>query len=137
MPFTVKQAIDDLPRIRSKLSRGDSVEAWRKAVQAGPSYVKGWRTENESVMIGTMRAFAAAATSTTTGGAFISRGYRRPKKPTELQQWLHDRSLCGVCTHEARAPMASDLARYLFLARFTHLWCSCPQMDLFHSHLLP
>src|SRR3546814_13593617 len=97
MPFTVKQAIDDLPRIRSKLSRGDSVEAWRKAVQAGPSYVKGWRTENESVMIGTMRAFAAAATSTTTGGAFISRGYRRPKKPNELQQWLHDRHLGGVC----------------------------------------
>src|SRR3546814_1823877 len=29
-PVTVKQAIDDLPRIRSKLSRGDSVEAWRK-----------------------------------------------------------------------------------------------------------
>jgi DNA (cytosine-5)-methyltransferase 1 len=72
-PVTVKQAIDDLPRIRSKLSRGDSVEAWCKAVQAAPSYVKAWRTENESVMIGTMRAFAAAATSTSTGGAFISR----------------------------------------------------------------
>src|SRR3546814_1534443 len=71
-PVTVKQAIDDLPRIRSKLSRGDSVEAWRKAVQAGPSYVKGWRTENESVMIGTMRAFAAAATSTTRSEAHTS-----------------------------------------------------------------
>ncbi|MBN0712480.1 DNA cytosine methyltransferase, partial [Pseudomonas aeruginosa] len=35
-PVTVKQAIDDLPRIRTKLSRGDSVEAWRKAVQAAP-----------------------------------------------------------------------------------------------------
>src|SRR3546814_9732968 len=30
-PVTVKQAIDDLPRIRSKLSRGDSVEAWRES----------------------------------------------------------------------------------------------------------
>lgn len=83
---TVEEAIDDLPRIRSKLSRGDSVEAWRKAVQDAPSYVKRWNTQNESVMIETMRAFAAAATSTTTGGAFISRGHRRPKKPTELQQ---------------------------------------------------
>ncbi len=136
-PVTVKQAIDDLPRIRSKLSRGDSVEAWRKAVQAAPSYVKGWRTENESVMIGTMRAFAAAATSTTTGGAFISRGYRRPKKPTELQQWLHDRSLGGVCQHEARAHMASDLARYLFSASFAHLWGYCPRLDVFPPKLLP
>lgn len=57
-PVTVEQAIDDLPRIRSKLSRGDSVEAWRKAVQAAPSYVKGWRTENESVMIELMRTQA-------------------------------------------------------------------------------
>ncbi|HGL4641676.1 TPA: DNA cytosine methyltransferase, partial [Enterobacter hormaechei] len=88
-------------------------------------------------MIGTMRAFAAAATSTTTGGAFISRGYRRPKKPTELQQWLHDRSLGGVCQHEARAHMASDLARYLFSASFAHLWGYCPRLDVFPPKLLP
>src|SRR5690606_26774835 len=41
-PVTVKQAIDDLPRIRSRLSRNDSPETWRAAVLAGPSYVKGW-----------------------------------------------------------------------------------------------
>jgi DNA (cytosine-5)-methyltransferase 1 len=136
-PVTVEQAIDDLPRIRSKLSRGDSVEAWRKAVQAAPSYVKGWRAENESVMIGTMRAFAVAATSTTTGNAFISRRYRSPKKPTELQQWLHDRSLGGVCQHEARAHMASDLARYLFSACFAQSWGHSPRLDVFPPRLLP
>src|SRR3546814_2916364 len=101
------------------------------------SYVKGWRTENESVMIGTMRAFAAAATSTTTGGAFISRGYRRPKKPTELQQWLHELSLGGVCQHEARSHMESDLARYLFSASFAHLWGYCTRLDVFPPKLLP
>jgi DNA (cytosine-5)-methyltransferase 1 len=83
-----------------------------------------------------MRAFAAAATSTT-GGAFISRGYRRPKKPTELQQWLHDRSLGGVCQHEARAHMASDLARYLFSASFAHLWGYCPRLDVFLPSCFP
>ncbi len=134
---TVGQTIDDLPRIRSRLSRGDSLEAWREAVQAAPSYVRGWRTENESTMIETMRAFAAAATSTTTGGAFISRNYRRPKKPTELQQWLHDRSLGGVCQHEARAHMASDLARYLFSASFAHLCGYFPRLDMFPPKLLP
>ncbi|MEW9900495.1 DNA cytosine methyltransferase [Chitinivorax sp. PXF-14] len=136
-PVTVRQTIDDLPRIRSRLSRGDSLEAWRKAVQAAPSYVRGWRTENESTMIETMRAFAAAATSTTTGGAFISRNYRRPRKPTELEQWLHDRSLGGVCQHEARAHMASDLARYLFSASFAHLWGYFPRLDMFPPKLLP
>mgnify|MGYP000987384738 FL=1 len=136
-PVTVRQTIDDLPRIRSRLSRGDSLEAWRKAVQAAPAYVKGWRTDNENSMIETMRVFAAAATSTATGGAFIARDYRRPKKPTELQQWLQDRSLGGVCQHEARSHMDSDLARYLFSACFAHSWGYSPRLDVFPPKLLP
>lgn len=136
-PVTVRQAIEDLPRIRSRLSRGESLEAWRKAVQAAPTYVKGWRAENESVMIESMRAFAAAATSSSTGGTFIPKEYRRPKKPTELQQWLHDRSLGGVCQHEARAHMASDLARYLFSATFAHSQGYSPRLDVFPPKLLP
>jgi DNA (cytosine-5)-methyltransferase 1 len=134
---TVRQTIDDLPRIRCRLSRGDSLEAWRKTVQSAPAYVKGWRKEKESAMIETMRAFADAATSATTGKAFISQGYRKPKKPTELQQWLHDRSLGGVCQHEARAHMASDLARYLFSASFAHSYGYSPCLDEFPPRLLP
>ena len=135
-PVTVRQTIEDLPRIRSRLSRGDSLEAWRKAVQAAPAHVKGWRAENESAMIESMRT-AAAATSSSTGGAFIQRQYRRAKKPTELQQWLHDRSLGGVCQHEARGHMASDLARYLFAATFAHSHGYSPQLDVFPPKLLP
>lgn len=136
-PVTVRQAIEDLPRIRSRLSRGESLEAWRKAVQDGPTYVNGWQAENNYVMVESMRTFAAAATSSSTGGAFIPKEYRRPKKPTELQQWLHDRSLGGVCQHEARAHMASDLARYLFAASFAHLQGYSPRLDAFPPKLLP
>ncbi len=134
---TVRQTIDDLPRIRSRLSRGDSPEAWREAVQAGPAYVKGWRAESANSMIETMRAFADAATCTSTGGAFIAKDYRRPKKPTELQEWLHDRSLGGVCQHEARSHMASDLARYLFSACFAHSFGYFPRLEVFPPKLLP
>lgn len=134
---TVRQTIDDLPRIRSRLSSGDSPEAWRKAVQAGPAYVKGWRAESADSVIETMRAFADAATCTTTGGAFIAKDYRRPKKPTELQEWLHDRSLGGVCQHEARSHMASDLARYLFSACFAHSFGYFPRLEVFPPKLLP
>jgi hypothetical protein len=45
--------------------------ARRKTVQSAPAYVKGWREKKESAMIETMWAFADAATSATTGGAFI------------------------------------------------------------------
>jgi len=136
-PVTVRQTIEDLPRIRSRRSKGESLEAWRKAIQAAPAYVKGWQAGNESAMIESMRAFAAAATSSSTGGAFISKEYIRPKKPTELQQWLHDRSLGGICQHEARAHMASDLARYLFAATFAHSQGYSPRLDIFPPKLLP
>ena len=134
---TVSQTIGDLPRIRSRLSRGDSLDAWRKAVQAAPSYLSGWGTGNESFMIETMRTFAASAASTTAGGAFISRKYKRPKKPTELQQWLHDRCLGGVCQHESRSHMASDLARYLFSASYADSRGYSPGLEAFPPGLLP
>ena len=43
-PATVKQAIDDLPRLRSRLSRADSVVEWRKALGVASSFVKGLAT---------------------------------------------------------------------------------------------
>ncbi|KWA80294.1 cytosine methyltransferase [Burkholderia ubonensis] len=136
-PVTVKQAIDDLPRIRSKLSRGDSLEAWRTAVQAAPAFVTGWHVEDANSMIETMRTFAASAMYTSTGKPFAPKSYKRPKKPTELQRWLYDRNVGGVCQHEARSHMASDLARYLFSACFTHSFGYFPQLDIFPPRLLP
>lgn len=134
---TVKQTIDDLPRLRSRLSKADSLEAWRKAVQVGPSFVKGWGTDSEVGMIELMQASAAAALSTNTGKPFIQKVYRKPKKPTELQRWLHDRNLGGVCQHEARSHMASDLSRYLFAACFAQSQGYSPGLDVFPSKLLP
>ncbi|TNE77741.1 MAG: DNA cytosine methyltransferase [Gammaproteobacteria bacterium] len=136
-PITAKQTIDDLPRLRSRLSRGDTLDGWRDAVQAGASFLKGWDSEDASTMKELMRTFAAEATGANTGGRFIPKTYKRPKKPTELQRWLQDRSLGGVCQHEARSHMASDLARYLFSACFAHRWKYSPRLDVFPPALLP
>jgi DNA (cytosine-5)-methyltransferase 1 len=136
-PVTVKHAIDDLPRIRSRLSRGDSVEAWREAVQRGPSYVKGWGTRNECDMVESMRRAANNATCKSVGDHFIQREYKRSPNPTELQKWLHDKNLGGFCQHEARSHMASDLARYLFAACFARANNYSPRLDIFPEKLLP
>lgn len=136
-PATVRQAIDDLPKLRSRLSRGDSLDAWRKAVLAAPAYAKGWKAGNDSTLVDSMRHFAASATSVTTGGAFIEKEFKRTRKQTELQKWLHDQELGGICQHEARSHMATDLARYLFSATFAHLQGYSPRLDVFPSKLLP
>ena len=138
-PVTVKQAIDDLPKIRSRLSRNDSLEAWREAVLAGPSYVKGWGTESEEAIAELMRVSAQAALSVGVGKPFAQKPGRKPKlkEQSELQRWVHDKNLTGICQHEARSHMPSDLARYLFAACFAQSYRYSPRLDVFPSKLLP
>lgn len=138
-PVTVKQAIDDLPAIRSRLSKNDSLEAWREAVLAGPSYVEGWGAPSEQSMINLMRVSAEAATWTGVGKPFAQKPGRKPrlKEQTELKRWLHDKSLNGICQHEARSHMPSDLARYLFASCFAQSEKYSPRLDIFPPRLLP
>lgn len=136
---SVREAIDDLPKIRSKLSRGDSIEAWREAVLAGPSYVSGWGTASERAMTELMRTSARAATWTSVGKPFAQKPGPKPKlgEQTELQRWVYDRNLKGFCQHEARSHMPSDLARYLFAACFAQSHRYSPRLDIFPPKLLP
>ncbi len=136
---SVKQAIDDLPKLRSKLSKGDSIEAWQEAVLAGPSYVSGWGTASEQAIAGLMRTSAQAATWTSVGEPFVQKPSRKPKidEQTELQRWVHDKNLKGFCQHEARSHMSSDLARYLFAACFAKSQRYSPRLDIFPPKLLP
>lgn len=138
-PVTVKQAIDDLPRIRSRLSRNDSLETWREAVIASPSYVAGWGTENEEAVTEQMRIAAQAARTTGVGKPFAQKSGKKAKfeNPSELHRWVHDRSLNGICQHEARSHMPSDLARYLFAACFAQSHSYSPRLDVFPPKLLP
>lgn len=138
-PVTVKQAIDDLPRIRSRLSSNDSLEAWREAVLEGPSFLEGWGTESEEAMSELMRSSAQAALISGVGKPFAQKLGRKPvlKDQTELQRWVNDRNLKGVCQHEARSHMPSDLARYLFAACFAQSQKYSPRLDIFPPKLLP
>lgn len=136
-PVTVKHAIENLPRLRSRLSKADSVEAWRAAVQVAPSFLEGWDADIKSAMVELMRVSAASALSLSVGKPFAQKKYKKPKKPTELQRWLHDERLGGVCQHEARSHMSSDLARYLFAACFAQSRNYSPRLDAFPPNLLP
>ncbi|WP_367065908.1 DNA (cytosine-5-)-methyltransferase [Oryzisolibacter sp. LB2S] len=136
-PVTVGDAIGNLPKIRSKLSRGDSELTWRNAVHAAPSYIHGWGFAIESAVIERMQTLIAETTSSDTGGAFMAQHEGKQGNPSELEQWLHDRNLGGVCQHEARAHMASDLARYFFAATFAELQKYSPRLDVFPPKLLP
>ena len=138
-PVSVRHAIKDLPKLRSKLSKGDSIDAWRAAVLAGPSYVAGWGKPSEGAMTELMRSSAHAAVWESVGKSFVKKADRNSKfrEKTELRSWVLDKSLNGFCQHEARSHMDSDLARYLFAACFAQSEGYSPRLDIFPPKLLP
>lgn len=136
-PVTVKQALDDLPKIRSKLSKSDSLESWTKAIQSAPTYVAGWQANGAQELTDTMKKFVEPALISKTGGTFIELKTSKRKQHTELEKWLHDQNLGGITQHEARSHMASDLARYLFAATFAKMYGYSPRLEVFPPNLLP
>ncbi|MCZ2110802.1 MAG: DNA cytosine methyltransferase [Dehalococcoidia bacterium] len=138
-PVTVGQILAGLPRIRSKLSRGeDSAEAWHEAVRSAPSAVRGWGVGGEKLVIAAMSAAAKEARSLDdTGGAFIAKRSTLVGAPQAIAEWLAAPALGGVIQHEARQHMASDLARYLFAATFAQEFGLSPKLNAFPRALLP
>ena len=136
---TVGQVLAGLPRIRSRLSKGgDSLEAWRAAVQSAPSSVRAWGVGGEKQVISAMSAAAREARSLEgTGGAFIARRLTLAGAPKSISEWLATPSLCGVIQHESRQHMASDLARYLFAATYAQEFGLSPKLNVFPAALLP
>ena len=138
-PVTVGQVLAGLPRIRSKISRGqDSVEAWHEAVRSAPLAVRGWGVGGERKVIAAMSAAAKKARSLDdSGGAFIAKQSTLAGAPRAISEWLAAPGLGGVIQHEARQHMASDLARYLFAATFAQEFGLSPKLNVFPRALLP
>jgi len=137
---TVRQAIGDLPQIRSVLSRGkDSTESWKQIFdelltllrtkeRPGYEFVQEMMRESQAgqiIPIGTGRRFMREGSATTDA------------MPPELAAWLRDERLGGCCLHEARSHMRPDLYRYLYSACHAMRYGRSPKVDEFPDCLLP
>lgn len=143
-PLGVRQAIWDLPAIRSRLSRGDdSPEAWHKAVAKSHKLVKGWRAGAGPMIAERMRASAASSASLYgTGHAFVAgspakASGRLSVEEAAYRQWILRPKVGGVLQHEARSHMEADLARYLFAATYAREFNLSPKLPEFPPSLLP
>lgn len=138
-PVFVRQVLEGLPRIRSRLSRGnDSVAAWHQVVRSASSFVRGWGVFGERQLVAAMNAGARAASDLDSIGApFIMKRGLLAGTPKELSDWLGVPGLRGAIQHEGRAHMAMDVARYLFAASFAQEFGYSPNLNVFPSSLLP
>jgi DNA (cytosine-5)-methyltransferase 1 len=121
---TVRQMICGMPRLRSGLSRDrasvtkygdDSPCAWRFALRSETkAALKGNVDLQRSAAINQVLDKTAELTSR--GGPYIASLHSTSSIPNSLRYFLEDSTLGGVIQHHSRSHMASDLARYLYLA---------------------
>lgn len=127
---TVKDVIDDLPPLRSTLSREpDSYDQWCQYIRKTSDLLDGLRDpELRNVMAQTGTALALES-----GGEFVQ--YRR--KPRKLADWYFDTRLNGICNHSARGHIAADVQRYFFAACFASAHGVSPNLRDFPIQLRP
>jgi DNA (cytosine-5)-methyltransferase 1 len=133
--IAIEQAIGDLPKLRSGLSKEpDSTQEWHNAICG---LVKAKWFLNGEMDEGLRKALAIAVMRI---GADLSRGSEfvtTNAKPECHKDWFADAKLNGVCNHDTRSHIRSDLHRYFFAAVFARKNGRSPLLDDFPTALLP
>lgn len=141
---TVKDAIGEMPRIRSRLSgRGsdtkDSKNDWLSALSEGCDKIVGMPRGQKPLILEKMGAAIRKAGSLDSTGIDFTR-YESgsfTEMPSELASWYKDSKLQGLAQHVARSHMRSDLYRYLFASSYAAVNEESPNLRDFPETLLP
>lgn len=134
---TVGDVVDDLPELRSGLSRRDSADAWLNTFSAVTD--RRWYTSIERKCGEEVQALVASTVlrlscpAKDRGSAFISGRFVPRYEPT----WYRDDRLAGICHHETRGHLETDLHRYLFVSAFGQVHGRSPRLKDFPADLLP
>ena len=132
-PVTVAEALGDLPRIRSRLSKDfDCAVNWRKAIHGLKDHLMadledGFRRE-------LLRRLEIVPLSYPLGQRFVERDNGGPAR---LAQWyLHGD--CGlVINHNSRGHMGADLMRYFFWSEYAAHYGRSPSLHDVPKFLRP
>ena len=112
---SVKDVLADLPPIRSRLSSGDTPEAWGEAIRSLANLsLSGKSPQATKLHADLVDSLRSLRPDLPTGGRFI----KCTLSPARHAKWYVDKRLGGVCNHEARGHIPEDLRRYFFAAVF-------------------
>lgn len=132
----VRRVLDSLPRLRSGLSEKDSVDRWLGILASVPE--RRWLksagrggSETEDAILDTLLHLTVPKRDR--GRAFIEGDF----VPDYKADWYVDPKLDGICHHETRSHLDSDIHRYLFVSGFGKAHGRSPTLKEFPKDLLP
>lgn len=135
-PISLKQVIDDLPIVRSRLSKEeDSAERWADAVLE-LSHRSSLFEKKDSLILDflrTLRSKQQKMAMLDYGSEFME---GRPD-PSALKSWFIDNRLRGFCNHTVRGHIRLDLQRYVFAIAYSVIHGRTPDLHDFPAALLP
>lgn len=139
---SLSEALRDLPKLRSGLSRKDSLEKWQQAVMEQAKRTINALRELENVSVEDQRRMRKVLRSVSKGKLpHTYRGALRTPlskaRPTTFARKMSDKKLSIVLNHEARGHMDKDLARYLFAAAYSKVKGISPSQENFPASLAP
>ena len=138
---SVHEMIGDMPKLRSRLSRGDSSTAWKATLASACDLIQGLArptmTREQRLLFDQA---IAKARRTTREPALPYRGPAGDTAvscPTDLRQWIIDEKLSRLPNNETRGHIPDDLTRYLFAAAFSSAMSRSPKSPDFPAQLAP
>lgn len=145
-PVSVSAVIGQMPRLRSRLSRGDTESEWRDVVRTACEVIGGlpasW-TDSQLIEDESDRFRGAVARTLEHmqterrlhwNGAV---GGTEMACPSDLAAWISDPRLRRLPNHETRGHMRADIARYLFASAFADATSISPKSAHFPEVLAP
>ncbi len=139
---TVQETLSCMPKVRSRLSPKfkpkDSFENWLDVLRNTRHSLGRLDPCLSAIVERIDHATQQAESVVSTGSRFISCScWSDASMPPELANSIRDPKLGGVCQHETRSHMPSDLHRYMFAACYAEIHGVSPKLRHFPLALWP
>ena len=132
---SVEEAIGDLPKLRSGLSKQtDSEEAWERVILNNVKILSKLKITDINITKDQLKPHNDLKRKVT---EYIDIDPEKTLLPPHLQKWIPDPKLKIVLNHETRGHMESDLLRYSFCSLYGKQRGFSPKAHQFPAKLAP